>query len=267
MKRWKSKCLANKCFLGHTETMGAQRGLLTDSVGFLPVHAQFILQLSMVITPFPGQVFCPHSFRQPGFPGTSVIKNPPAMPEMQFNLWVGKIPWRRKRQPTPVFSPGKSHGQRSLTDHSPWDCKRVRHNLVSKQQQKGTGQSFFLNLGGPKNSLFPPRIDSKWYNTSRTQAQQLWQASSIRQALSGGSSDPEFKIISNGMPAVECGLNSGEMCSLQLWLSSGKMHGKFCSSTAPTTPPFYSAWNTFTNQPPRHPPFKTETLFYGYMPK
>ena len=31
-----------------------------------------------------------------------------------FNPWVGKIPWRRKWQPTPVFLPGKSHGQRSL---------------------------------------------------------------------------------------------------------------------------------------------------------
>ena len=31
-----------------------------------------------------------------------------------FNPWVGKIPWRRRRQPTPVFLPGESYGQRSL---------------------------------------------------------------------------------------------------------------------------------------------------------
>ena len=31
-----------------------------------------------------------------------------------FDPWVRKIPWRRKQQPTPVFFPGKSHGQRSL---------------------------------------------------------------------------------------------------------------------------------------------------------
>ena len=30
-----------------------------------------------------------------------------------FNPWVGKIPWRRARQPTPVFLPGELHGQRS----------------------------------------------------------------------------------------------------------------------------------------------------------
>ena len=31
-----------------------------------------------------------------------------------FNLWVGKIPWRREWQPTLVFLPRESHGQRSL---------------------------------------------------------------------------------------------------------------------------------------------------------
>ena len=40
-----------------------------------------------------------------------------------FDPWVGKIPWRRKCQPTPVFLPGKSHGQRSLVGYSPWGCK------------------------------------------------------------------------------------------------------------------------------------------------
>ena len=34
--------------------------------------------------------------------------------------WVRKIPWRRKWQPTPVFLPGKSHGQDSLVVYSPW---------------------------------------------------------------------------------------------------------------------------------------------------
>ena len=34
--------------------------------------------------------------------------------------WVGKIPWRRKWQPTPVLLPGKSHGRRSLVGYSPW---------------------------------------------------------------------------------------------------------------------------------------------------
>ena len=36
-----------------------------------------------------------------------------------FNPWVGKIPWRRARQPTPVFLPGESHERRSLVGYSP----------------------------------------------------------------------------------------------------------------------------------------------------
>ena len=38
----------------------------------------------------------------------------------EFNPWVGNIPWRRAWQPTPVFLPGKSHGQGSLAGYSPW---------------------------------------------------------------------------------------------------------------------------------------------------
>ena len=40
-----------------------------------------------------------------------------------FNPSVGKIPWRRAWQPTPVFLPGESHGQRSLPGYSPWGLK------------------------------------------------------------------------------------------------------------------------------------------------
>ena len=49
-----------------------------------------------------------------------------------FNVMT--ISWRRKWQLTPVFLPGKCSGQRSLVGYSPWDCKRVRHDLVTKQQ-------------------------------------------------------------------------------------------------------------------------------------
>ena len=42
-----------------------------------------------------------------------------------FDLWVGKIPWRRKWQSIPVFLPGKSHGQRSLVGYSLWGRKEL----------------------------------------------------------------------------------------------------------------------------------------------
>ena len=40
-----------------------------------------------------------------------------------FDPWVGKIPWRKKWQPTPVLLPGKFHGRRILVGYSPWDRK------------------------------------------------------------------------------------------------------------------------------------------------
>ena len=36
-----------------------------------------------------------------------------------------EVPLEKKWQPTPVFLPEKSHGQRSLVGYSPWGCKRV----------------------------------------------------------------------------------------------------------------------------------------------
>ena len=63
-----------------------------------------------------------------GFPGGSEVKasasnagDPGSIPSS--DPWVGKIPWRRKWQPTPVFLPGESHGRRSLVGYSPWDRK------------------------------------------------------------------------------------------------------------------------------------------------
>ena len=62
------------------------------------------------------------------------VKNLPAMQETRVLSLGWEDPWRRKWLPTPVFLPGKFHGQRSLVGYSPWSCKRVGHDLVTKQQ-------------------------------------------------------------------------------------------------------------------------------------
>ena len=51
-----------------------------------------------------------------------VVENLPAdagNKRCRFSPWVGKIPWRRKRQPTPVLMPGEPHGQGSLAGYGP----------------------------------------------------------------------------------------------------------------------------------------------------
>ena len=71
--------------------------------------------------------FEPYANLKYSFPNGSVVKN---LPEMQetcrrcgFDPWVRKILCRKKWQPAPVLLPGKSNGQRSLADDSPWDHK------------------------------------------------------------------------------------------------------------------------------------------------
>ena len=72
-----------------------------------------------------------------GFPGGSVVKNLPANAGD-----AGLIPgWGRfsregNGNPLQLFLPRKSHGQRRLEGYSPRGCKRVGHNLITKQQRK-----------------------------------------------------------------------------------------------------------------------------------
>ena len=59
-----------------------------------------------------------------GFTGGSVIKNPPANAGDTGSIpGSGRSPGEGERQPTPVFLPGKFHGQRSLEGYSPWGHK------------------------------------------------------------------------------------------------------------------------------------------------
>ena len=58
-----------------------------------------------------------------GFPGGTTGKEPACQcrrhMKLGFDPWVGKIPWRGEQQPTPVFLPRESQGQRSLVGYSP----------------------------------------------------------------------------------------------------------------------------------------------------
>ena len=62
-----------------------------------------------------------------------------------FDCRVVKIPWRRKWQPTPVFSPRKSHGQRSLAGYSPWGHKEsdITERLNSNKKKEFALKTFF----------------------------------------------------------------------------------------------------------------------------
>ena len=67
-----------------------------------------------------------------------MVKNRSAVQETWVRSLGQEIPWRKKWKPTPVFLPGKSHGQRSLVGYSPLGHQRFRHDLASEQQQQNT---------------------------------------------------------------------------------------------------------------------------------
>ena len=56
-----------------------------------------------------------------------------------FDPWVGKIPWRRAWQPTSVYLPGESHGQRSLAGCSPWGLKESDTNEATEHAHMHVG--------------------------------------------------------------------------------------------------------------------------------
>ena len=75
--------------------------------------------------------FLPLSSR-PGFPGGASGKEPASQcrshNRRKFDPWVWRSPWRRARQPTPVFLSGESHGQGSLVGLRSIELQRVRHD-------------------------------------------------------------------------------------------------------------------------------------------
>ena len=46
--------------------------------------------------------------------------------------WVGKIPWKRAWQLSPIFLPKESHGQSSLADYGQWGCKGLNTTKVTE---------------------------------------------------------------------------------------------------------------------------------------
>ena len=65
-----------------------------------------------------------------------MVKSLPARQETRVHSLVREYPLAKETAIHSVFLPGKSHGQRSLVGCSPWGCKRVGHDLATKQQQE-----------------------------------------------------------------------------------------------------------------------------------
>ena len=97
-------------------------------IGFFFYSEQYPLDPSMLLHVSMACPLLPNCVKK-GFPGGTVVKKP------SVNAWggrdvgsipgSGRFPWRKKRQPTPVFLPGKFHEYKSLTGFRPQSCKEL----------------------------------------------------------------------------------------------------------------------------------------------
>ena len=95
-----------------------------------------------------------------------------------FDPWVGRIPWRRIWQLTPVFLSGEPHGQRSLVSYSPWG-----HNLTLDWETNTVTFLMILDRSAPLGLSFklcemePTTLSvfvgTEWTNAWETSAENL----------------------------------------------------------------------------------------------
>ncbi|CAI9162481.1 unnamed protein product [Rangifer tarandus platyrhynchus] len=97
----------------------------------------------------------------------SVVKNLPANAGDTGSIPVlERFPGEKKWQPTPVFLPGESHGQRSLVGYSPRGCKKAGHDFATKQHlvlltTSGVSQGLTTEIDGGDCALRVERIEAE----------------------------------------------------------------------------------------------------------
>ena len=78
-----------------------------------------------------------------------------------FDPWVGILPWRRACQPTPVFLPGESHGQRGLVGYSPQGQSQMPLKQLSMHTDTLHRTGCFL-ICGPRGNQPPAHEVAGW---------------------------------------------------------------------------------------------------------
>ena len=106
-----------------------------------------------------------------GFPGGSVVKNLHAIRRLGFDPWVGKIPWRRERLPTPVFWPGDFLGlyhprgckELDTTEqHHPYDRKWRGPKKPLDESESGEWKSWLKALNIQKRKIMASGPITSW---------------------------------------------------------------------------------------------------------
>ena len=119
-----------------------------------------------------------------GFPGGASGKEPACQSSRHkrctFHPWVRKTPWRRKWQPTAVFLPVESQGQRSLVSYSPWRHKESDTTEAAepaareKQQLTYKGSPTRLATGSRGHSPSAAPVFTVTHHVCESRSQLIW---------------------------------------------------------------------------------------------
>ena len=103
-------------------------------------------------------------YKERGFPRGASGKEPASHCRRHnrwgFDPWVRTIPWKRTWQPTPVFLPGKSYGQKSLAGYGPSGCKES--DVTEKPEQNFGHLNKFTQKIRPRCQLISDFFFTEW---------------------------------------------------------------------------------------------------------
>ena len=131
-----------------------------------------IIYLRYIFSPRLANKFYVIHTKFPGFPAwnskaslAQMIKNLPAMGRPGFYPWVGKIPWKRAWQPTPVFLPGESPRTEEPGRLQSTESQRVEHDWATKHSTNQISSRTLCMYGQAKSKMYLERI--LWWLSSK----------------------------------------------------------------------------------------------------
>ena len=182
-----------------------------------------------------------------GFSGGASCKEPACQyrrcKRCGFDPWVGKIPWRRAWQPTPVLLPRESDGQRSLAGYSPQDRKRVGHGwsyLASTSHTCGTAAVQLTKTAAAAGSRMDCQTRHIWLQTTEI-PNSLGKEESVLLVVVGVVwfglvwLESQLQACSNVSPGVASPGSWGQMGLTRAWESSQEF--RVCSKSKATPVP------------------------------
>ena len=174
--------------------------------------------------------------------------------KIRFDPWVGKIPWSRKRQPTPVFLPGEFNGQKSLVGYSSWG-REVRHDWAAKHTQRAGKPGDVTRSNFPAHYQRTPTVCVQQATFLSPNEHQISKQGEGRESdatttidFPVGSWKTLMKAVHARMKAVASGQLTHVRACVSTWFTGGKKRNPE-QVYRNTLPGKKGSWNQLTREP------------------